>query len=80
MNPPNPSPVCDRRTRHEPAKPATNREGVRHRGPQMPQGWAGNPMDRKRTKGLNMPEIHQMGPTQTSPERGKLGHESAKPI
>jgi hypothetical protein len=27
MNPPNPSPVGNRRTRHEPAKPATNWDG-----------------------------------------------------
>lgn len=35
MNPPNPSPVCNRGTRHEHAKPATNRDGVRHKGPQI---------------------------------------------
>ncbi len=36
MNPPNPSPVGTRGTRHEPVvKPATNWDGVRHKGPQI---------------------------------------------
>ena len=35
MNPPNPPPVGNRGTRHESAKPDTNWDGVRHKGPQI---------------------------------------------
>lgn len=57
MNPPNPSPVGNRGTRHEPAKPATNWDGVRHKGPQIasqspqaPHGVSAQGRCRKHTK------------------------------